>query len=672
VTLQSWSLWQEESREVALVCDAQGVITWADNRAEQFICARPGIPLSALAVEGTEEKALRLVRQALEGRVRCWELSLVCKGRPTTVSFCARSDGEGGVQLLGHIMPDGTGTLFDQLNGALTEIVNLNRDAMRQTRQLELQRDALARASLELDESNRGVVSLHGEVEETSENLRRANELKGRVLAHASHELRTPLHSILGLSQLLLDGDDGPLNEEQQKQIRFIRTSAEELSQIINDMLELSTSEAGRVALHAERFTVADFFAAMRGMLRPLVPSGGPVELVFDLPEGDFTLDTDQGKVAQILRNLISNALKFTENGRVLCTARRRGDDVVFAVEDTGIGIAREHFDKVFEEFGQVDNHLQRKHKGTGLGLALSRRLAELLGGALSVDSEVGQGATFSLAIPAQHPEVREIAQLASRPLDPSRSPVLIVEDDRKTMFVYEKYLSLAGFQVVPARTTEDARRLLGAVRPAAIVLDIMLEGESSWDFLAEVKQSPATRDIPVLVVTVTNKEQRARALGADEFWLKPVDQEALLRKLKSIARPGTTTKVLVIDDDERARYLMRKLLSKTPYQLLEAKDGIEGVHIAQKQRPDVIFLDFQLRDAVAFDVLDDLKADPRTRGIPVVIVTSAILDAAERERLAAETEAILSKESLSRELAIHRIRDALQKAGLGAASSTE
>jgi CheY-like chemotaxis protein len=338
----------------------------------------------------------------------------------------------------------------------------------------------------------------------------------------------------------------------------------------------------------------------------------------------------------------------------------------VFRVIDTGVGIAREHFDRIFEEFGQVENPMQRKVKGTGLGLALSRRMATLLGGSLHVESELGKGSTFTFSVPMTHPEVREMVELQTRPLDPLRAPVLVVEDDRKTVFIYEKFLSLAGFQVVPARTVEDARKLLDTVTPAAIVLDIMLEGENTWDFLADVKKSPTTRDIPVLVVTITNREQRARALGADEFWLKPVDQEQLLRKLKTVARPGSPTKVLVIDDDERARYLMHKLLDKSPYELLEAKSGIEGVELATKHRPDVIFLDFQLRDVVAFDVLDDLKADPRTRGIPVIIVTSHMLNASERERLATETAAILSKESLSRELAIHRIRDALQKAGLG------
>ncbi|MDI3281933.1 response regulator [Polyangium sp. 15x6] len=664
--------WLAESRELVLACDAQGIIRWADARARNLIHAQPGTALITLSVPGTEEKTHALLTRAAVNEIRNWELSLLCNGKPATVSFSARPDDEGGVELFGFVYPEGYGGAIEQLSRALTEIVNLNREIVRQKREIETQQTELTRTNRELHESNRGVVTLHAELEDKVDALRRTSEVRARVLANVSHEFRTPLHSILGLSQLLLDGTDGPLTDEQQKQIRFIRTSAEELSQLVNDVLDLSKAESGKLTLRAEAFTVSDFFSAMRGMLRPLLPSHPGVDLLFELPEGDITLETDQGKVAQVIRNLVTNALKFTEQGRVVASAVRRGDEVVFTVKDTGIGIAPEHFDRIFEEFGQIDGPVQRKHKGTGLGLALSRRLSDLLGGMLTVESELGRGSTFTLTIPATHPEVRELATLAARPLDPSRAPVLIVEDDRKTMFIYEKFLSLAGFQVVPARTVEDARRLLGTFRPAAIVLDIMLEGEATWDFLAEVKQSPETREIPVLVVTVTNKEQRARALGADEFWLKPVDQDHLLRKLKSVTRPGTPTRLLVIDDDERARYLMRKLLEKTPYELVEARTGPEGVELAQKLRPEVIFLDFLLKDVTAFDVLDDLKADPRTRGIPVVIVTSHVLEPSDRERLVAETEAILSKDSLSRELAIHRIRDALRKAGVGTSSSTE
>jgi CheY-like chemotaxis protein len=263
---------------------------------------------------------------------------------------------------------------------------------------------------------------------------------------------------------------------------------------------------------------------------------------------------------------------------------------------------------------------------------------------------------------------VSEFQRLQTREIDPARAPILVVEDDRKTIFIYEKYLSMAGFQVVPARSIEDAERIIAKTRPAAVVLDVMLDGETSWNFLARLKKDPDTHDIPVLVVTVTAKEEKARALGADEFWIKPVDQARLLRKLGSLATNGTRGKVLVIDDDERARYLMRKHLEGGAYQLFEAATGAEGVVMAQTHRPQVILLDFLLKEMNAFDVLDELKGDARTRAIPVIIITSHALAPEERQRLEADTEVILSKQSLSREIAINRIRDALGKAGVGAA----
>ncbi len=231
-------------------------------------------------------------------------------------------------------------------------------------------------------------------------------------------------------------------------------------------------------------------------------------------------------------------------------------------------------------------------------------------------------------------------------------------------MFVYERYLSMAGFQVLPARTTAAARDVLKRVRPSAILLDVMLDGEDTWSFLAELKRSPDTHDIPVLVCTVMNRESRARALGADEFWLKPVDQDKLLRKLQTLAVPGGA-KVLVVDDDATYRYLMRKHLLGTPYRISEAADGPTAVRLARDERPHVILLDFLLEDMTAFDVIDQLKSDPRTRMIPVIIVTSHALPLEDRERLGAYADAILSKEHLSRELAINRIRDALSSAGI-------
>jgi signal transduction histidine kinase/CheY-like chemotaxis protein len=660
------TVWQEDEREMMLECDEHGILTSLDPRAEYRLGVGPGVRFVELVPEGTQDKARALLQRAAAEPVRDSELSLVVRGKVVTYSFCAKPNGRGGVFLLATTLPEDFGRALGQISQAMDEAIELNRQISRQTRELLLQKEELERINRELDESHRGVVALHEELLDKADTVRRTAEVKARVVTNVSHEFRTPLHTILGLSKLLLDGTDGPLSEEQQKQIRYIRTSAQDLSALVNDLLDLSKAESGKLQLRPSQFLVADFFAAMRGMLRPLVPPESQVELHFDAPPAPITLESDQGKVAQILRNLVSNALKFTEHGEVRVAAYTRDGNVVFTVHDTGIGIAPEHLDRIFEEFGQIESPIQARVKGTGLGLSLSRRLAEVLGGTLTVESQVGVGSTFTLIIPCVHPEVSEIKDLSTRPLDPAKAPVLVVEDDRKTIFVYEKYLALAGFQVLPARTIEDAKRVLRTTRPAAIVLDIMLEGETSWEFLSELKKNPQTRDIPVLVVTVTNREQKARALGADEFWLKPIDQDRLLRKLRSIQRSGSGTKVLVIDDDEKSRYLLRKILEHSAFTLIEAESGPEGIRQAREARPNIILLDFLLQDMTAFDVLDDLKADGRTRNIPVIIITSQILAQKERARLAAETAAILNKDSLSRELAINRIRDALHKAGVG------
>ena len=657
--------WDDESRELALTCDGDGRILWLDSRARRLLGGKPGDTFLSLVVPGTEGKARALLAKAQGGKVTGWELPLVAEARAATVCFSATPGTDARVHLHGFVMPDGYGATVRQLSESMDEMVELNREIARQKRELAQQHESLARAYRELDESNRGVLALHAELADKADILKRAADVKSRVVANVSHEFRTPLHTILGLSKLLLDASDGPLTAEQEKQVRFIRSSAEELSTLVDDVLDLSKAESGTAIVRPERFAAADFFSALRGQLRPVTAPASGVELVFEEPPPALLLETDQGKVAQIVRNLVTNALKFTERGDVRVAASERDGTAYFRVQDSGIGIAPEHHARIFEEFGQVESAVQSRVKGTGLGLPLSRKLAELLGGTLTLESELGRGSTFTLAIPASHPEVREFARIENEPIDPNRTRVLVVEDDRKTIFIYDKYLSMAGFQVLPARNTDDARALLATTRPAAIVLDVMLEGEASWNFLAELKRDPHTKDIPVLVVTVTNKAQKARALGADEFWLKPVDQDQLLKKLRSLSRPSSPATVLVIDDDDKARYLLRKYLEPSPYRMLEASSGPTGIVSAREQNPDVILLDFLLDDMTAFDVLDELKADPRTRGIPVVIVTSHLLDTEQRRRLTAETEAILSKDSLSRELAINRIRDALQKSGV-------
>lgn len=656
------------SREVALTCDFAGVITWADERAARLLGAHAGVSLRALAAPDTEEKVARLFEAALVRSVDTWELVLLVQGAPATLAFRSATLPDG-LLLVGSLVPQDYAAVLAQVGATMSELADLYRETERQQRELTARQAELTRVNRDLQDSNRGVVTLYAELDEKAESLHRMSEVKTRIVANVSHEFRTPLNSILGLSRLLLDRVDGPLTEEQDKQVKFIRTSAEVLSELVNDLLDLSKTQAGKNVLRPIHFNAGDLFGGLRGMLRPIQTSGA-VDLVFEDVKEPLEFDTDEGKLSQILRNLVSNALKFTEKGEVRVRAEGLDNNMVrFSVSDTGIGIAPADQERIFEEFTQIDSPVQRRVKGTGLGLSLSRRLAEVLGGELTVTSTPGRGSTFCVTIPAVHPEVREMTVLAekSRVLDPSRAPVLVVEDDRQTLFLYEKYLSSAGFQIVPARSIDDARKVLGRVRPAALVLDIMLDGESSWAFLAELKSNPETRDIPVLVVTVTNREQKARALGADEFWLKPVEQSWLLRKLRALAHTTPVERILVIDDDEVARYLMKRLLTGTTYRILEAASGTQGIELAREMRPQVIFLDFVLSDMTAFDVLDELKIDPRTRDIPVILHTSKDLHEEERKRLAAETAAILSKQSLSREVAIARIREALVKAGVRA-----
>jgi signal transduction histidine kinase/CheY-like chemotaxis protein len=664
-------------RELVVVCDDQGTVLSADAAAYQLAGIVAGRPLVAYAVPGTEEKLGELLRRARAAAVDGWEACLSVCGSPATLSFRAAPAGAPGanqILIVADLVPQEFGALMSQLQDGLGELASLHRETERQQRELLRRNEELVRLNHELEDAARGMVALHAEVDEKNDSLRRLAEVKSRVVSNVSHEFRTPLNSIIGLSKMMLGEVDGPLTAEQQKQLGFIRSSAESLAELVNDLLDLSKIEAGRVALRPARFTPEKLFGALRGMMRPLLENGA-VELGFEVAPDVPALDTDEGKVSQILKNFISNAAKFTEHGSIVVSAAvADGGRVRFSVRDTGVGIAPADQERVFEEFNQLDNRLQQRSKGTGLGLSISRHLAGILGGRVGVESRLGEGSTFFLEIPAVHAEVQEMATLvdASKALDPSRAPVLVVEDDRQTLFLYERYLRHAGFQVIPARTVDDAREALKTVRPAAVVLDIMLEGETTWRFLSDLKANPATSTIPALVVTVTNREAKARALGADEFFVKPIDEEWLVKKLADLARrTGPISTVLVIDDDEVARYLVRRALAGTSYRVLEAGDGAIGIRLARTALPQVIFLDLVMPGMAAFDVIDELKLDPRTRSIPIIIHSSKTLAEDERRRLEADAASILPKDGLSREVALARIRDALLTAGAQAGAPT-
>jgi signal transduction histidine kinase/DNA-binding response OmpR family regulator len=549
---------------------------------------------------------------------------------------------------------------------ALDEVQRQNQELLRTLDQLRERQEELGRLNAELDDTNRGVVALYAELDEKADHLRRADEMKSRFLSNMSHEFRTPLNSILALSQLLLSRADGPVTEEQEKQLAFIRKSAEDLSELVNDLLDLAKVEAGKIVVRPIRFEVQGLFAALRGMLRPLLVSD-TVQLVFEDPQGVPPLYTDEAKISQILRNFVSNALKFTERGEVRISARLApsGDAVDFSVADTGIGIAFEDQERIFQEFTQLEHPLQRQVKGTGLGLPLCRRLAELLGGALSVTSTPGAGATFSAILPLVYsPPAAATRALAPEPLEAGGVPVLVVEDSPETILLYEKFLKRTAFQVIPAATLWDARRVLSRLRPEAIVLDIVLKGEDTWAFLAELRRQAPTRDIPIVVVSTLDDQHKGLGLGADAYGVKPVERRWLVETLEALTRREGGG-VLIVDDTEVDRYVLRGLIAGTGHAIIEAASGGEGLARARAERPAAIVLDLMMPDMSGWDFLDALRADPAIRHIPVIVATSSVLDADDHGRLADRAVAVVSKETHSREAAVTTMRQALARAGL-------
>ncbi len=548
------------------------------------------------------------------------------------------------------------------------ELQQQNKELLAALDELRARQLELAQLNRELDETNRGVVALYAELDDRADFLQRASELKSHFLSNMSHEFRTPLNSIAALSQILLDRLDGELSSEQEKQVRFIKGSAQDLMDLVNDLLDLAKVEAGKVTIRPTMFDANTIFSALRGMLRPLLSQNSAVKLVFDDPEVDFQIYSDEAKVSQILRNFISNALKFTESGEVRVSVSRGHDDTVsFSVSDTGIGIAAEDQERIFQEWAQVDGKLQKTAKGSGLGLPLSRKLAQLLGGNVYVKSEVGMGSTFVAVIPVSFQGETEVVYVPEvrRDLDSSKLPVLVVEDNREALFVYEKYLKGSQFQVVPANNIKEARDAVATFRPLAIVLDVLLQGEHSWDFLRDLKKNPATQDIPVYVITVVDNREKALSLGADGFHAKPVDRLWLLKELQARATARPQTQVLVIDDDETSRYLLESLLSNSGCSVLQARGGIEGLRMARQSGPGLIVLDLGMEDLGGFDVLEELKADARTTNIPVIIHTSKVLDEEDYERMQAAVDVIPKSIMSSREIAAARFHEAFKKAGL-------
>ncbi len=654
---------QDQVRIATAVSEiARNAFRYAGGGSVEFEIQGDRAPqLLAIAIKDTGPGIANL-DMILEGRYRsATGMGLGIVGARRLMDHFAVDSAAGSTSIsLKKLLPDGVppvtaadasrmaNELASQGGGAspLEEVEQQNKELLATLEELRRRQEDLVAVNNELEDTNRGVVALYAELEERADFLRRTDETKSRFLSNMTHEFRTPLNSIGALTRMLLDQSDGPINDEQRIQLGFVRKGAESLSELVDDLLDIAKIEAGKVEVHPNKFCVPSLFSALRGMLRPLLVSDH-VALVFDVAPEFPELYSDEAKISQILRNLISNALKFTERGEIRVTATLVADGarVAFAVADTGIGIAPEDQQAIFEEFTQVHNPLQGRVKGTGLGLPLCRRLAALLHGSISVSSAAGQGSVFTAVIPIQHEPALSVLSAADNDpgIDASRIPVLAVDDDAESQLGYEKLVRGTAYYMLPARSLREGREALSRFQPAAVVLDIKL-GSETWNWLGELKSSPETSSLPVIVSTAADDPRKSYALGADAYLAKPVSRMEFIRTLNAL----TGERILVIDDDPAARYAIRKLLGSRKMRILEAGNAQEGLRIAATMQPRMIVLDLNLPDRRGDAVLEELATDDLTRDIPVIIATSEALPAGERDRLHRQAAAILDKSELN------------------------
>jgi signal transduction histidine kinase/CheY-like chemotaxis protein len=516
-----------------------------------------------------------------------------------------------------------------RVDGSGDEVQQQSRELAAALLDLEERKQELATLNAELSDTNRGVMALYAEIDERASQLRRAGELKTRFFSQMSHEFRTPLNSILALTDMLLDETDGPLVSEQRRQVGLIRDGVSDLLELVGDLLDLAKMEAGKTPLNIASFGVSTLFGALRGMIRPLLGNAA-VALELDDASGLPPLVTDEAKITQILRNFLSNAVKFTERGAISVSARlvAPGDfvtgvavdeeNVLFAVADTGIGIAPPDQSAIFEEFQQVENRLQRRSRGTGLGLPLCRRLAGLLGGRVWVESELGQGATFYLLVPRVH-ETARVADSADL-----RPKLLIVEERPERRAAVAEAFRDSAFSPVESPAAEVTAPRLALWQPTAAIIDVANATSAALQ---------ALRAAAIPLVPAPNAADKLEQLVLETY-------RAVLRM--------TVRRILIIDDDEAYRTILGRHLAPFAERVRATGDCHDGLAVARSGDIDCLVLDLIMPEVDGFVLLQKIRADISTEHLPVVVCSSKSLSAEEQTLLRRLHAPFLPKDALA------------------------
>lgn len=517
-----------------------------------------------------------------------------------------------------------------------------------------------------VEERTAELVAAKKEVEEYSESilsakdeLERASRFKDQFLSTMSHELRTPLNAVLGFSEMLAAERYGPLNERQQRYVKHINTSGEHLLHLINDILDISKIEAGRLQLAVESVSVSTSFFEVTSALQPLADKKFQSLVLQDIPPLNVLADPVRFK--QILMNLLGNAIKFTpEGGKIEMSAKQLGEVVRVEVRDSGPGIPPDEQSQIFEAFHRLQQS-DKATEGTGLGLAITRRLVELHGGHLGLESEIGLGSCFYFTLPIVLAVQKEATHRIGLEPRTGNTRILVIEDDLAAAQLLESQLASVGYEIILCNKAERAVEMVAELQPAAVTLDLIMKPINGWEILSSLKSDPRTVNIPVIVVTVVDQTDAGALLGADEYIVKPVDRAILLgaveRCLSHHARNRERRPILVVEDDAPTRELIVEALSRYGYLVNTATDGGQARAYVQALLPELVILDLILPEISGFQLLTEWRNNRRTVDLPILVLTSKDLTLGEREYLRSNVGAFFSKQEQWQEALIKQMQ---------------